>query len=196
MTINKEMHGINGNSQIKKNKVLKIMQTNTGNGDFGSSQNLLKIYMDQHRPDFMVVSEANLKGDETNLNIDFPNYTFEVNLMKNMKKSRLIVLIKKGIEYKRIKNYEEDDLSSIWICVKINKSKYLYILRAYRQRNVPDEVGIINSGKPEVMLECLKRLIAQLTPICNQGQLALIPGDINIELLINNSQEVKDKKYN
>ena len=115
MTTNKMMHSTNGNRQTKKNKVLKIMQTNTGNGDFGKSQNILKKYVDQHRPDFMIVSEANFKGDETNLDIHFPNYKFEVNLMKNMTKSRLIVLIKKGIDYKRITNYEEDDLSSIWI---------------------------------------------------------------------------------
>ena len=47
-------------------------------------------------------------------------------------------------------------------------------------------MGIINSGKPEIMNERFKRLIAQLTPITNQGQLTLISGDINIDLLSTN----------
>ena len=72
----------------------------------------------------MVVSEANLKSDEVNLDVDFPDYKFEVNLMKNMRKSRLIVMIRKNITYSRIKNYEEGDLSSMRIRLKINKKKY------------------------------------------------------------------------
>ena len=47
--------------------------------------------------------------------------------MRNMTKSRLIVMIKKDIAYTRIKNYEEEDLSLMWIRIKINKSKYLFI---------------------------------------------------------------------
>ena len=86
-TINKIMHSLYGNKQNKKNKIIKVMQTDTGIGDFSTSQNLLKTYIDKHKPDIMAVSEANLKGDETNLETDFPNYKFEVNLLKNMSRS-------------------------------------------------------------------------------------------------------------
>ena len=57
------------------------------------SQNLLKIYTDQHKPDLMKASESNFKGDEANRNKGFPEYKFYAELRCNMKISKLIVLI-------------------------------------------------------------------------------------------------------
>ena len=58
------------------------MQTDTGLGDFSTSQTILKICIDDHTPDIMIISEVYFKGTETYLDLDFPDYDIEANFMK------------------------------------------------------------------------------------------------------------------
>ena len=75
----------------------------------------IAITLDRHKPDFFAIHEANYnilkdKG--------FKGYNIEYNMLHiNSVISRTILLIKKGINFKRRYNIENIGISSIWVRV-------------------------------------------------------------------------------
>ena len=61
-------------------------------------------------------------------------------MMPGCDKSRVSVMIKNGIEYKRMDDMENPDTSEIWIRLKLSKRKFAYILCYYRQWCLPSEI--------------------------------------------------------
>ena len=133
--LNKTVHSLNGNNntRTKPRKHIKVIQFNKSNSAFETKKELIKMNIEEHKADVAVISEANIKREEKNLNTDFPNHNVESSFMSNLNIGRLAVMIRKGISYKRLKNLEDGDTSTIWIRLKLSKARHLYILGIYRQ---------------------------------------------------------------
>ena len=106
---NKYNHIINGN--ITKKGTLTLLTWNKGNGTFKNKRDDILLIIKRYRPDIFAIHEANfdLKGD-----MGFENYSIETNtLFKGHNKSRTIMLIKKGVPYKRRTDLENDFIASV-----------------------------------------------------------------------------------
>ena len=102
-----------------------------------------------------------------------------------MSKSRLTVVIKDDIQYTRLYNLEEVNVSAIFIKVKINKKKSLVIMCIYRQWALPSESGLNSDGLPG-QLDRFDRVTSKLSDLSDKGNMVLIGGDVNIDLLPEN----------
>ena len=128
------MHSSNGNRKVHKNKShLKIFQLNKGSSSINTYKSLILDSLDTHIPDIAITGDANLGINDNITKSNYKKYNIEAKFMLNCNEARLIVLIKKGIDYESLPRFEHNDLSAIWLKVKVTNKKYLYILCAYRQ---------------------------------------------------------------
>ena len=134
-TMNKEAHSKNGNiNKFTGDKGLKLFHWNKGNAHFQNKISELQILIQEHDPDILCISEANLKGTPTNIGSQFKGYICETNLMhKNVGISRNILFIKRGIPYKRRSDLENKEICTIWIEIKFTNKKKLLLMGGYRQ---------------------------------------------------------------
>ena len=118
---NKICHIYNGNITNSQNKSLKFVQWNKGNSHFENKISDIQNVISSQKPDILALSEANLKDNYKIYINQFPEYNFEKNLMFNIANiSRNLLLIKKGILYKRRHDLEQQDTCTIWIEVKFS----------------------------------------------------------------------------
>ena len=147
-TRNKIMHTLNGNIKSKQRSHIKIIQVNTGIGKFETSRTLLRKTILDNDPGVTIVSESNMMKNEPDLKTDFEKYKFESKYMGNMDKARMTVIIRSDINFTRLHDLEEDDVSAIFIKVKITKKKSLIIMCMYRQWALPSELNSTSIGLP------------------------------------------------
>ena len=180
---NKIMHAKCGNrGHSKPKKHYKILQINTRNGAYKSSKDLLRLTIDDHNPDIAIVSESNISKDEPNIDVDFKEYEVENKFMTNMDVSRTTIFIKKSINYQRVTELEEDDLSAIFIRIKLNNKRSLYILGMYRQWGHLAAMCKPDSHKTAAQCDRFTRLMSKVEPIPSKNNSILIGGDINVDL--------------
>ena len=97
---NKTNHSLNSN--IMKKGTLTLLTWNKGSSTFNNKRDDILVTIERYRPDIFAIHEANfdLKNDR-----GFENYTIEANRLCNGHQiSRTIMLIKKGVPYKRRKD--------------------------------------------------------------------------------------------
>ena len=95
---------LNGN--ISKKGTLSLFTWNKGNSTFKNKRDDILVTLERYRPDIFAIQEANfdLINDR-----GFENYMIESNsLCRGYNISRTILLIKKGVAYKRRKDLEND----------------------------------------------------------------------------------------
>ena len=99
----------------KKNGSYFLLTWNKGNCLFSNMRDDIAITLDRHKLDFFAIHEANYnilkdKG--------FKGYNIEYNTLHiNSVISRTILLVKKGINFKRRYDIENIGISSIWVLV-------------------------------------------------------------------------------
>ena len=186
---NKIMHMTNGNKKTKKTKThYKIYQVNKGNSDFGTFVVNLSEEVKESKADLAIISEANYdEKDDSVYKELFKDYYFEESYVEGCRKARLIVLIKKGIQYSRIDEYDHKYTSSIWIRLKTSKRKYLYVLCLYRQWHLVSEANVPDSGLIANQLERLAKALEPIDDLRAKGHQLLVGGDINIDHLVANN---------
>ena len=69
-------------------------------------------------------------------------------------RSRNVMLIKNDVIYKRREDLEDDISSTIWIEVRVPKSKPVLISSIYRQWSLPKCLGVPNSNSIPNQTEC------------------------------------------
>ena len=87
---------------------------------------------------FLVITISNSKPNEANYDIlkdkGFKGYNIEYNTLHiNSVISRTILLIKKGINFKRRYDIENIGISSIWVQAQISKKVSIMVCSYYRQ---------------------------------------------------------------
>ena len=188
MKWNKIMKMVNGNIRRKKTKThLKVLQINKGNSSYKTKANLIHQILVENQSDVAVIGEANLNRDDKAIRDDNPAYNVEEKVMETCEESRLVVLIKKEIEYERMTSLEFNDISMIWLKIKINRGKFLNLVAMYRQwklppsmRNSPDRIGL------PAQLDRFGRVCKHINNESSNGTPLLFVGDLNIDQLPEN----------
>ena len=113
---NRINHMLNGNISKKGN--LTLFTWNKGNSTFKNKRDDILITIERYKPDIFAIHEANF---DINNDRGFENYTIEANtLCRGHQISRTIILIKKGVAYKRRKDLENDYIASVWVQITIS----------------------------------------------------------------------------
>ena len=172
---------------MKAKTHLKVSQINKGNSDFDTAKFTLYKEILDNKADLAIISEANLKNDDETSIKTFKNYKMESKFMLGHNKARLVVLINNKLNYTRMKQFEEDDLSCLWLKINICKRKHLYMCCVYRQWNLPSSMDKPESGNVHNQLDRLRRVLIPLDDLCDKGHDVVISGDINIDQLLRNN---------
>ena len=135
---NKIMHSLNGN--ISKNGSYFLLNWNKGNSTYSNKKDNISITLDRYKPDFFAIQEANYN---TLKDKGFSGYNLEYNTLHvNCVISQTLLLIKKGINYKRRYDLENPLVSSIWVQVYISKRVSILICNYYRQWSLPSCINL------------------------------------------------------
>ena len=127
--LNKHMHSLHGNIKTIDDN-FSILQINTSNANWSTKKDELLSTIIEHNADVTIVSEANPELNDqikmTERTAMFKNYNLEDKPLNNSDKSRVSIIVKKGIEYKRMTDCETDDNSTIILKFKEAHSKWLF----------------------------------------------------------------------
>ena len=123
------------------------MTWNKDCSDISTYSDIIKMHIEDEDPTVCVINESNVKPED-DLSSIFPNYIAENKFEKNHPKARTTVLIEKNtVHYERMKNMEKENICTVWLRIKFNGSKWPYLGVCYRQWRLPQEAGIITSGR-------------------------------------------------
>ena len=112
------MHSLNGNKK-SVSKSLKILQINTGRANFNTDINELKTTLDIEKPSLVIISEANFGGNIEISKEVLNGFNFEAKFMPGHPLARVVILIKKGLKYSRLNDFDNDLNSSVFIKIKL-----------------------------------------------------------------------------
>ena len=183
---NRIMKAKNGNIVIKNYK-LKICHVNKGNSLFKNKIPEIRNIIDEHSPDILCVSEANVVDDLNIYAHDFSDYNFELNMMHmSYSISRNIILIKRGISYHIRPDLENPITCTIWIELFLDKNKKILIMGGYRQWKLPAIVDPDNNkNKDKKQLQRLGLIIEKWEDALKEGKHTIVAMDDNIDTNIN-----------
>ena len=97
----------------------------------------VKNIVKQHNPHILGLSESELRGDsnqfdESKLKIPGYNILFPKS-WASQGKARVIVYVKKSLEFEQLDDIEEEDVQSVWIRGGYKKGKKIYFCHGYRE---------------------------------------------------------------
>ena len=133
--VNKIMHSTYGNREKeKKYNHYKLMNINKGSSDFKTYQNELKAAIEEKKSDIITITESNLADTDKDATKPYAdNFNVENKVMDGMEKSRVTCLIRKGIKYERLKNYELTNSSMIFVKIKCSRRRSFTVVSYYRE---------------------------------------------------------------
>ena len=102
-------------------------------------------------------------------------------LTKGHNISRTILLIKKGLAYKRRGELENEYVASIWIQLILSKRKSILISSFYRQWSLPKELKRGDSNSIKSQLDRYKLFTNQITRASKEGKDLVVLTDENID---------------
>ena len=86
---------------------IKFVQINKGQSGFYNKIGDIKTIIVIHKPDVLIINEANMNVKDDMSKYQFQGYILEVDQLASIsKRIRTVVLIKDNITYKRCKNFE------------------------------------------------------------------------------------------
>ena len=184
---NKIAHALNGNRNFKPKdkKFIKVMTWNKDRSDVCTHKDVIKMHLQDEAPTICVLTESNVKPNDDLADL-FPKYEVENKFEDNHEKSRVTVLIKKNtVIYERLAHLEKKNVCTIWIRVRFNNSKWLYLCGVYRQWRLPAQAGFHDSGSTHQQVARLDSILAQVKAVKGLTQTLLIAGDMNIDMSVN-----------
>ena len=156
---NKKMRSYNGN--IKSS--IRVMHWNLGSRHWDKKLEDIQHLVDQQKPDYVFISEANFFHDtpENKTNIDGYDMIVAKTLEK-LKFSRIILLAKHEMQYTVESSRMEDTISSIWIKTGGKGRKSLLIGGIYRDHShIRQSMAVNNSSDIEQQNLRWKRFVGQ-----------------------------------
>ena len=175
---NKISHLNNGNKTVNN---IKLLHTNKGPAFFENKIDDMSFLIDQHKPDIMSISEANINRKNMTFRDQFPDYNFEINKMSEICNfSRNAIMINKSFKYKRRYDLENDRVCIIWIEVKLSKRKSILIMGGYRQWQLLRFYNDGESGSVNSQLNRLKLITESWANAIKEGKSVVVMMDDNL----------------
>ena len=180
---NRMMHYLNGNKKIQKpKKHLKIFQLNKGSSFIDTNKTIVRDNIVKSMADIAVLGEAQVGRESNTLTTDYPDYNLELKFMDGAVKSRIAVLVKKGITYERLSGSEFNDVSMVVLKVKMSRGKSLIVVSVYRQWQLPPEMRTDPSKcGPAAQLDRWSRIMNSINNLNHKNDPMVVIGDLNID---------------
>ena len=96
---------------------------NKGNSNFHSFANIICHNTMNNKANIAIIGEANLEFSDQMIATDYPEFNKVFKAVNSGKEARPVVLICKGIQYKRKYQNEFDDMSMVWLRVRLARGK-------------------------------------------------------------------------
>ena len=149
-TRNKNVTNINGNRQ----STLKVLHWNPGHIYWINKATEIQHILDIRCPDIMIVLEANIQCEDTDYLTWTPGYNMILTkAMQSMGYSRLVALVREGIQVEVEEQLMSVDVASIWLKVCKQGGRKLYICRIYREHSLLRQHILNNTD--EILLQNL-----------------------------------------
>ena len=177
---NKNMRAYNGN--IKSS--IKVMHWNLGSHHWDKKVNDVQHLVDQHKPDYLFISEANYFHDTPANKTDIEGYDIVfAKTLARLKFSRIVLLARHEMQFTLESSRMEDTISSIWIKTGGKGRKSLLIGGVYRDHSHIRQTEVINNSSDlDQQNSRWKRFIGQWANASNSGNCMII-GDTNVDTL-------------
>ena len=190
---NKMAHIKYGNRKEQKvKKYIKILLWNKGNSDIDTHENAIKMHVKEEDPTVFIMSESNVKMTD-NLDAMFPEYDNISKFEDNHERARVLILVKKNaVIYERVKSLENKNIATIWIKIKFNGSKWLYLCGGYRQWRLPAETGIPFTGSALNQADRFETILGQIVKAKSLSQHVLVASDMNIDISLEKNNILRD----
>ena len=184
--LNKIKYTENGNKM--PNTKMKLMHWNKGKAFFNNKINAIDNILETHKPEILSLSEANVQIFNNKYLLDHYDYKVETTKMSHLTKiSRTAILIKNTINYKRRLDLEDDLTSTIWIEIKIAKSKPILVMAGYRQWQLPKILNIKGSKDVKKQLQRLNLLLSKWKLAMTEKRDTIVLMDDNLDTSNNSS---------
>ena len=155
------------------------------NSKWCTNQNLLKISIDSHKPDVIIISESNANiNDNLMLNSrrnNFGNYLSFDKVFRGTHNARLTVLINETFEVERKISIENDINPSMVFLMKTSARKSHMLIANYRQWKGTAPSYPYNERKDDHAVPRFKEMIKVWEKSIALGNPTTIMGDINLD---------------
>ena len=177
---NKIMKSYNGNQKTS----IRIMHWNLGGRYWDKKLEDIQHLVDQYKPDYAFISEANYFHDTPENMTQVDGYDMILaKTITTLKYSRIVLLAGQNMQYTVESNRMEESISSIWIKTGGRGRKSLLIGGVYRDHyHIRQEMAINNTREPEQQNLRWKKFIRQWTSASNSGN-CLVIGDTNVDVM-------------
>ena len=183
---NKITHSLVGNDiKVHNNrKNFRLLHWNKGSSNLDNKIDDLYMTLDDFKPDFMSIAEANMSFKNP---VCIKGYNMETNRLHIMSTfTRSILLINNKISYTCRHDLEDPLISSIWLEVSDNKGSKILICSYYRQWSLPSELNLLDSGSKEAQLKRFNIFSKQISKATEKGTKIIIMTDDNINTIDTN----------
>ena len=196
---NKRNHSKYGNrNQTKQPNHYKMMTLNKGSSNISTHKNKIKHMIVQEKTDILVLTESNMKDNDLDTIEDYKNFNIENQVMPGNEASRVLIMIRKGIKYERLNEYESPDVSMAWIKIKTVRRKGFAVGGIYLEWKQNPNIPGPNTRELSDQKERLSKIMEKVVEVSRKFDDTIIMGDINIDLYEPNDpmKDYTNKKLN
>ena len=165
---NKIQRSENGNGK----NGLKIAHWNAGAKHWTRQRDEINAVILKTDPDILFISEANFINEYkliTSPTLVMHGYT------------RLILLVRENLDYKRLSHLEDQDIATIWISVQPRGSKKLVIGGVYREHTLLGKDEDSQAGTKQQQEDRWTKVLHQWTSVANHD--CVLIGDTNLDTI-------------
>ena len=180
----------NGNGGIKTS--VKMVNWNLGPRRWVNKLEDLEHMTLDHRPDIAIISEANLWHTTEDYEAHIPGYKliktkdFQLGYC-----SRLVVMIREGLDHQILDNSMEPDIASIWIKLSSRGTKPIIIGAVYREHHLLGRSEPTDHETQQTFR--WNRFLTQWNKLEGKGEI-IIAGDTNLDKLKWSQPESRNEK--
>ena len=177
----------NSKNRRKQSENLIILQWNKGGSPFLNKMDELLMIIKESKPHILIISEANVQQNIHLASMSIQDYNIENDLrLKKNVKGNMVVYIKNSVNYKRRFDLENEELSNIWIEVKIDDGKKILINGGYREWCSQIKGQIENESGRSIrnQLQRLQIMTNSWIQAAKEEKAIIITGDWNVDMLM------------
>ena len=185
--MNRIVRSSNGNGR----NTISITHWNEGNSHWINKLEEIQALIDELAPDLLYISEANFFKEFPDYMTNIPGYRLvHPKQLTSMGYSRLILLVKEGVQITLMDDLMCPEVSSIWLKIAKRGCKKLHLGGVYREHDLLRSTDDIDHSLPAQQLNRWRLFIDQWDRASIQTD-CIVLGDLNLDLLRWASPEYK-----
>ena len=184
---NRKVRMENGNGF--NNNIVKIYHWNAGPMYWNRKRDIIEALTLERQPDILVITEANLMCETSQEESHIQGYDMVLPLtMDTLGYSRVVMLVRQGINFKILDKCMDTGLASIYIQLGIPGRKSLNIGGIYREHHLLRQPNV-ETGRPNQQLARWNQVLVGWKAAAARNSNCVIIGDLNLDFTLWNEPE-------